>query len=64
VFFASALTNYGVEPFFDAFVELAPYPKARLADTQKGEITVDPVEAPFSGYVFKLQANMDKRHRD
>ncbi len=65
VFFASALTNFGVEPFFDAFIDLAPCPSARLANLADGkEITVDPVKEPFSGYVFKLQANMDKQHRD
>lgn len=65
VFFASALTNFGIEPFFDAFIHLAPSPHVRMADTKDGnEIAVDPVETPFSGYVFKLQANMDKRHRD
>lgn len=65
VFFASALTNFGVEPFFDAFIELAPSPGPRLADMPGGgEVLIDPLETPFSGYVFKLQANMDRRHRD
>lgn len=66
VFFASALTNFGIEPFFDAFIELAPSPRPYLADTwgKKEEIAVDPVKTPFSGYVFKVQANMDRRHRD
>ncbi len=65
VFFASALTNFGVEPFFDAFIELAPSPGPRLADLPGGgEVVIDPLETPFSGYVFKLQANMDRRHRD
>jgi peptide chain release factor 3 len=64
VFFASAPTNFGVEPFFDAFVEMAPPPGARPADTPQGEITIDPVETPFSAYVFKLQANMNPKHRD
>jgi len=65
VFFASALTNFGVEPFFDAFIDLAPCPHARLADKPDGtEVEIDPVTTPFSGYVFKLQANMDRRHRD
>jgi len=64
VFFASALTNFGVEPFFDAFVEMAPPPGARPADSPAGEITIDPVETPFSAYVFKLQANMNPKHRD
>lgn len=64
VFFASALTNFGIEPFFDAFIHLAPSPHARMADKNDGsEIEIDP-EMPFSGYIFKLQANMDKRHRD
>jgi peptide chain release factor 3 len=65
VFFASALTNFGVEPFFDAFIHLAPCPHARVADKLDGtEIEIDPIKTPFSGYVFKLQANMDRRHRD
>ena len=65
MFFGSALTNFGVEPFFDAFVELAPPPSPRGADTASGErIVVDPVETPFSAFVFKIQANMDPRHRD
>jgi len=65
VFFGSALTNFGVEPFFDAFVELAPPPGARTVDLPDGgEAPLDPVTSPFSAYVFKVQANMDKRHRD
>jgi peptide chain release factor 3 len=65
VFFASALTNFGVESFLDAFVELAPAPGARLADTDDGgEQSIDPIEQPFSAYVFKLQANMNPKHRD
>jgi peptide chain release factor 3 len=65
VFFASALTNFGVEPFFDAFIHLAPCPHSRMANKLDGtEIEIDPITTPFSGYVFKLQANMDKHHRD
>ena len=65
VFFGSALTNFGVEPFYDAFVELAPPPLARDVDLPDGsERHLDPAREPFSAYVFKLQANMDKRHRD
>ncbi|MBA3236948.1 MAG: peptide chain release factor 3 [Parachlamydiaceae bacterium] len=65
VFFASALTNFGVEPFFDAFLTLAPSPQKRHVDLPNGdEKSIDPVSDPFSAYVFKLQANMDKRHRD
>ena len=48
VFFASALTNFGVEPFFDAFIHLAPCPHARLANRLDGtEIEIDPVTTPF-----------------
>jgi len=65
VFFASALTNFGIENFLDAFVNLAPCPGARLADRDDGsELSVDPIETPFSAYVFKLQANMNPKHRD
>ncbi len=64
-FFGSALTNFGVETFFDAFVNFAPSAEARRADANDGtEITIDPVDTPFSAYVFKLQANMNPRHRD
>ncbi|MDZ4784725.1 MAG: peptide chain release factor 3 [bacterium] len=66
VFFGSALTNFGVEPFFDKFSEIAPAPGPRVADKEdgSGEILIDPVKNKFSGYVFKIQANMDPRHRD
>lgn len=65
VFFASALTNFGIESFLDSFVTLAPSPGARLADADDGrEVSVDPIESPFSAYVFKLQANMNPKHRD
>jgi peptide chain release factor 3 len=65
VFFASALTNFGIENFFDAFVEMAPPPSARPITLDDGtESRLDPITAPFSAYVFKLQANMNPRHRD
>jgi peptide chain release factor 3 len=65
VFFGSALTNFGVERFLDAFVRLAPSPGSRPADGDDGaELAIDPVERPFSAYVFKLQANMNPKHRD
>ncbi len=65
IFFASALTNFGIEPFFDAFIHLAPSPHKRLVTRLDGqEMYIDPVETPFSAYVFKIQANMNKRHRD
>jgi len=63
-FFGSALTNFGLEPFFDAFVELAPPPSARKVDLPDGgEARRDP-GAEFSAFVFKIQANMNRRHRD
>jgi len=65
VFFGSALTNFGVETFFDTFVHLAPAARGRMADRPDGtELSVDPARSPFSAYVFKLQANMNPRHRD
>lgn len=65
VFFGSALTNFGVEAFFDAFVDLAPSPRPRHAHDRNGSARLlDPVVDPFSAYVFKVQANMDLRHRD
>lgn len=66
VFFASALTNFGIEPFFDAFIDLAPHPKAYKAIDDKSQepLTIDPIEHTFSAYVFKLQANMNRKHRD
>lgn len=65
VFFASALTNFGVEPFFDAFIDLAPPPHSRIATDPSGaEIEIDPVKTPFSAYIFKIQSNMNKKHRD
>lgn len=60
VFFGSAMTNFGVRPFLDAFLELAQKPVPR----QSHGVAVDPVAPGFSGFVFKLQANMDPRHRD
>lgn len=65
IFFASALTNFGVEPFFDAFIHLAPPPQPRLANGIDGEeVNIDPVHTPFSAYIFKIQSNMNKKHRD
>jgi peptide chain release factor 3 len=60
VFFGSAMTNFGLEPFLKALVELAPAPQARLCDSG----VVNPTDERFTGFVFKIQANMDPRHRD
>ncbi len=60
VFFGSAVTNFGVQLFLDRFVRLSPPPIARIALNGP----VDPHGEHFSGFVFKIQANMDPRHRD
>lgn len=60
VFFGSAINNFGVKEMLDAFVELSPPPRAREAVSRK----VDPAEKEFSGFVFKIQANMNPAHRD
>ena len=60
VFFGSALTNFGVEVFLKHFLEMTTTPLPRISD--KGPI--DPVENEFSAFVFKIQANMNKAHRD
>ena len=60
VYFGSALHNFGVEAFLRALVALAPPPQVRA--TLQG--SVDPCDASFSAFVFKIQANMEPRHRD
>ena len=65
VFFGSALTNYGVRLLLDAVVDLAPSPRARATvPTADGTIGSRQLDDPFSGFVFKVQANMDPSHRD
>ncbi len=60
VYFGSALTNFGVRPFLDAFVEAAPTPRPYVSDL--GPIA--PGQPTFSGFIFKIQANMNPNHRD
>ncbi|MGN0386889.1 MAG: peptide chain release factor 3 [Lachnospiraceae bacterium] len=60
VFFGSALTNFGVEDFLQHFLQMTTTPLARKADVGM----IDPVENEFSAFVFKIQANMNKAHRD
>ncbi|AFQ43545.1 peptide chain release factor 3 [Desulfosporosinus meridiei] len=60
VFFGSALNNFGVPNFLQYFLELAPAPQPR--NTNLGEL--DPETPSFSGYIFKIQANMNSQHRD
>ena len=60
VFFGSALNNFGVKELLDAFIEMAPEPKARLSD--QGEVLAK--DPKFSGFIFKIHANIDPKHRD
>jgi peptide chain release factor 3 len=60
VFFGSALNDFGVEPFLRALLQLAPPPGPRLA----GDVLVEPTDPACSGFVFKIQANMNPKHRD
>ena len=60
VFFGSGINNFGVQEILQAFVDWAPPPQPR----DSGVRMVHPAEAPFTGFVFKIQANMDPKHRD
>jgi peptide chain release factor 3 len=60
VFFGSAVNNFGVQLLLDAFLELAPAPRPRSVKGQE----IAPHQATFSGFIFKIQANMDPKHRD
>jgi peptide chain release factor 3 len=60
VFFGSAFNNFGVKEVLDAFTDIAPSPQPRPTDT--GE--VDPEDPKFSGFIFKIHANLDPNHRD
>ena len=60
VFFGSAINNFGVREILDALLDWAQPPRGRDATVR----TVEPTEQPFSGFIFKIQANMDPAHRD
>jgi peptide chain release factor 3 len=60
VFFGSAINNFGVREILNALLDWAPAPRGRDASVR----SVEPTEQPFSGFVFKIQANMDPAHRD
>jgi peptide chain release factor 3 len=60
VFFGSAVNNFGVQLLLDGFLQLAPPPLARKVDGQ----VIEPQAPDFSGFIFKIQANMDPKHRD
>ncbi|WP_075981141.1 peptide chain release factor 3 [Bacillus massilinigeriensis] len=60
VFFGSALTNFGVQTFLETYLQFAPSPQPR----QSSEGDIDPLSEEFSGFIFKIQANMNPAHRD
>jgi peptide chain release factor 3 len=60
VFFGSAVNNFGVRELLDSFIEISPEPKGRETDKR----FVEPTENQFSGFVFKIHANLDPKHRD
>jgi peptide chain release factor 3 len=60
VYFGSAINNFGVESFLSALVDLAPSPRPRAS----GQRVVAPTDEGFTGFIFKIQANMDPKHRD
>ncbi|MDE0978684.1 MAG: peptide chain release factor 3 [Flavobacteriales bacterium] len=60
VFFGSAVNNFGIQEMLDTFIDIAPDPRSRPADVRD----VHPEEEAFSGFIFKIHANIDPRHRD
>src|SRR3954469_17838495 len=60
VFFGSAVNNFGVQLLLDSFLELAPSPRPHVVNDR----VINPEDSAFSGFIFKIQANMDPRHRD
>ncbi|MFW5694261.1 MAG: peptide chain release factor 3 [Alkalispirochaeta sp.] len=60
VFFGSALNNFGVRELLETFLEVSPPPQTRVADLR----AVEPSEERFSGFIFKIHANLDPKHRD
>ncbi|MBK9798742.1 MAG: peptide chain release factor 3 [Bacteroidetes bacterium] len=60
VFFGSAVNNFGIRELLDCFIQIAPTPLSRDTDAR----TIQPEESKFTGFVFKIHANMDARHRD
>lgn len=60
IFFGSALNNFGIRELLDCFIEFSPPPQPRMTTTRR----VDPTEPKFSGFIFKIHANIDPKHRD
>ena len=64
VFFGSALTNFGVKTFLQGYLDFAPAPKSHVAKVKAQPVMIQPDNHQFTGFVFKIQANMNPRHRD
>lgn len=64
VFFGSAANTFGVQLFLDSFLGYSLPPRPRACDASGAKAVVQPDEGQFTGFVFKLQANMDPKHRD
>jgi peptide chain release factor 3 len=69
VFFGSALKNFGVKETLDLITQIGPTPRAREAilapyDSSAKRVTIEPTDPEFTGFIFKIQANMDPKHRD
>lgn len=64
VFFGSAMNNFGIQRFLEKYISMAPAPQHRIAQLNKKEELIEPVDSKFSGFIFKIQANMDPSHRD
>ncbi len=62
IYFGSAMNNFGVQNMLESFLELAPAPTGRVNASE--DVMIDPRKEDFSGFVFKIQANMNPRHRD
>jgi len=60
VFFGSALNNFGVQELLDTFVKIAPFPKSRETNIK----IINPTDTKFTGFIFKIHANLDPNHRD
>mgnify|MGYP006168464393 FL=1 len=60
VFFGSAINNFGVQELLETFIKIAPSPQGRDTDTRK----IEPSENKFTGFIFKIHANLDPNHRD
>src|SRR5690606_38837669 len=60
VFFGSAINNFGVKELLETFIQIAPFPQARESDVRM----IAPTEKKFTGFIFKIHANLDPNHRD